>query len=611
LYALLTLPQSQIIWETVPFIELAEFPWRMLGPAIFCTGVLAAAAFNTVQSAMATRYALRPAHYSTRLGQASLLLCLLIILALNAPYLYPAQFIPWQTPGPADAFAYEAASGAIGTTSTGEFLPRWAQQHPQPDTLWSDYEAGHPPQKLDPATLPPGATSEPVSHQAEADTLRINTPQAFEATLRTLYWPGWRLYLNGQPAPIRVTKNTGLIQTTIPAGQHTLTLNLESTPLRTTGLWLTLLSLATLVVIITLPTLKNRLQSDRFTLATNTTGWPQSSTTPSLQSNEPPTPNPEPPTPNSPPRTPSPPSPHFFAITTILLLATYLLSRPLAPLFTLQSDPNRPEPAGRALQVDFADQIRLVGADDWPQIVKMSPAGETGLTAVLYWRALQPLTTNYSVFLHLDAPNGQTLATVDEVNPEDIPTRNWPPGLYLRNPLHLKIPAGLPPIRYEITTGIYNRQTGRRVPLAAGESTHFGLGYVWLTNPPARPTPAVMATFGPYVSLHQTQLAHDTLTLLWQTSQPLTQDYTIFVHVLDKQGNLLSQADGVPYNGLYPLANWPAHQLIEDSRLLDLSGQAGTLAIGIYEPGTGRRLPTLDAQGNSLANNSYIFPVRP
>jgi hypothetical protein len=73
----------------------------------------------------------------------------------------------------------------------------------------------------------------------------------------------------------------------------------------------------------------------------------------------------------------------------------------------------------------------------------------------------------------------------------------------------------------------------------------------------------------------------------------------------------LSQADGVPYNGLYPLANWPAHQLIEDSRLLDLSGQAGTLAIGIYEPGTGRRLPAVDAQGNSLANNSYIFPVRP
>ncbi len=39
----LTLPYSRPIWETVPLLELAEFPWRWLGPATLCAAVLAGA----------------------------------------------------------------------------------------------------------------------------------------------------------------------------------------------------------------------------------------------------------------------------------------------------------------------------------------------------------------------------------------------------------------------------------------------------------------------------------------------------------------------------------------------------------------------------------------
>jgi len=582
LYAFLAIPYSQSVWEAVPLLELAEFPWRMLGPAVFCASFLAAPVFAMIAHLLPKRF-----------GPIALTVAILAIIAFSAHYLYPSQFIPWGTPTPADAFAYEVTSGAIGTTSTGEFLPRAAQQHPQPDTLWPDYEAGRPPQKLDPATLPAGATARIISHRAESDTLEIDTPQEFVATLRTLYWPGWQLYLNDQPLAFSVTPNTGLIQATIPPDQHTLTLQLESTPLRTFGQWLTITSALILIVVAILAT--KTLTSQPSNHPTNQStiqlaNQPAQFTAISLKS---------------------------FALITILLIATYLLSRPLAPFFTLQSDPNRPEPADQLLQVDFGDQLRLVGLDSVPATVQLNSGQTTGLPVTLYWRALRQLDTNYAVFLHLDAPNGQTFATVDERHPENIPTRNWPSGLYVRNPLRLDIPANIPAIRYDINVGVYNPERSERLSVSSGAETTFKLGSIWVTNPPPQLTGAPLAQFGPHITLLAADIPTDqgqTLTLYWQTGQPIDQNDSIFIHLLDQQGNLLEQLDGVPYDGLYPLSNWQPGQIITDARPLpplDNFDQLDAIAVGVYDPVSGERLTATDAQGKTLPNNSLVIPVTP
>ncbi len=579
LYGFLALPYSQILWENVPLIELAEFPWRMLGPAIFCAGVPAAALLWL---------AIYLFDVSNKMQPIITVGLLIIIIALNGHYLYPEQFIRWGTPTPADAFAYEVTSGAIGTTSTGEFLPRGARQHPQPDTFRPDYEAGRPPQILAPDTLPDDASVEMVSHRSEADTLLINTPQEFVATLRALYWPGWAVYLDGQTVPFKITPDTGLIQTTIPAGQHTLTLRLESTPLRTAGLWLTLLSLVALAGIFITAKISGRSKKNE-------------SANERINDNH---------APRITPHT-SRLTPRFLALAAVILIALYFISQPLAPLFTLQSNPDAPAPAEQQVQVDFSDQLRLTGFDNWPQEIEMTSNNNTELTTVLYWRALQDIDTNYSIFLHLDAPNGQTFATVDEVNPEDIPTRNWPPGLYLRNVLHMQIPANVPPIRYKLTTGVYNRETGERLPPAGNEETAFNLGSLWLTGPPANTPAAQLAVFGEQITLRHATLAGNNLALGWQASQPVTQNYSIFVHVLDAGGALLGQADGTPYNGLYPLPNWLPGQLIEDNRTLEFEGQPAALSIGLYNPATGQRLPATDSAGQPLPDNSFTLPVTP
>jgi hypothetical protein len=201
------------------------------------------------------------------------------------------------------------------------------------------------------------------------------------------------------------------------------------------------------------------------------------------------------------------------------------------------------------------------------------------------------------------------LATVDETHPENIPTRNWPPGLYLRNPLHLTIPPQTLPIRYEVNLGVYDREAGQRLAIAPGRTT-FSLGSIWLLPATITSETNPVAQFGPHVTLHQPMLEGETLTLTWKTSQPLGPDQTIYIHLLDAEGNLLGQLDGSPYGGLYPLENWLAGQPITDRRSLPAlanPAQLTTIAIGIYDPTTGERLPATDFQGNPLPNKSFII----
>ena len=106
---------------------------------------------------------------------------------------------------------------------------------------------------------------------------------------------------------------------------------------------------------------------------------------------------------------------------------------------------------------------------------------------------------------------------------------------------------------------------------------------------------------------------HDNIVnLVWQTDHPPVENYSIFVHALDHEGQLITQADGVPYDGLYPLPQWQPGQLIQDRRPLDPDGnQISRLAIGIYDPATGQRLSAVDSAGQPLPDNSVIITVKP
>jgi hypothetical protein len=239
------------------------------------------------------------------------------------------------------------------------------------------------------------------------------------------------------------------------------------------------------------------------------------------------------------------------------------------------------------------------------------------LTAVLYWQALQPLKKNYSVFLHLDAPNGQTYAGVDETNPEDIPTSTWPPALYLRNPLTLASPEGAPAIRYALTAGLYDSKTGERLPAAECDSCpSLPLAHVWLLSPvpfdESRIAHRLAYRLGETISLLGYGLVPGEpaqLTLYWRAEAMQGAGYTVFVHALDGNGAIVAQFDSLPLGGLYPTDAWLPGQIVADLHTIRLPGETKSLAVGLYDPRTMARLNVTDSAGHPVPDNAIILPV--
>jgi len=81
--------------------------------------------------------------------------------------------------------------------------------------------------------------------------------------------------------------------------------------------------------------------------------------------------------------------------------------------------------------------------------------------------------------------------------------------------------------------------------------------------------------------------------LIWQSEQAVDINYTVFIHLLNENDEIIEQSDGQPTNGVYPTSAWfPSEQII-DSRQWTTSAPAGTyrLQIGLYDLQTGLRLP--------------------
>jgi hypothetical protein len=85
---------------------------------------------------------------------------------------------------------------------------------------------------------------------------------------------------------------------------------------------------------------------------------------------------------------------------------------------------------------------------------------------------------------------------------------------------------------------------------------------------------------------------NDTLQIIlyWRASQEdhTRYPYTVFVHMLDADGNLVAQYDGIPQGGQYPNSCWQQDQVVVDVATLplppDLPPGTYTLQAGMYRP---------------------------
>ena len=81
--------------------------------------------------------------------------------------------------------------------------------------------------------------------------------------------------------------------------------------------------------------------------------------------------------------------------------------------------------------------------------------------------------------------------------------------------------------------------------------------------------------------------------MVWRAAAQPTQDYTVFVHLLNADGTCCAwQSDAMPRGGSYPTTRWrPGEVVSETIAIRPASGAAaGPLEIGLYLAETGDRL---------------------
>jgi hypothetical protein len=101
-----------------------------------------------------------------------------------------------------------------------------------------------------------------------------------------------------------------------------------------------------------------------------------------------------------------------------------------------------------------------------------------------------------------------------------------------------------------------------------------------------------------------------TVTLYWQALEPVSDDYSVFIHLLDTEGQLHGQHDGPPVNGRYPAHSWLPNQTVKDETVLvldpDLPPGDYRVAVGLYSLETGQRLEVRGGSGN-MPNNAIVL----
>ena len=105
-----------------------------------------------------------------------------------------------------------------------------------------------------------------------------------------------------------------------------------------------------------------------------------------------------------------------------------------------------------------------------------------------------------------------------------------------------------------------------------------------------------------------------TVTLYWQSLAEMNQDYSTFVHLLDKNELMVAQRDMYPGQGLYPTSLWSAGDTIANRYVLTLPETAfapnqAQLEVGLYDFATGERLLAYGPDGELLGDNARFHEI--
>lgn len=286
------------------------------------------------------------------------------------------------------------------------------------------------------------------------------------------------------------------------------------------------------------------------------------------------------------------------------------------------------------LAYTFANGMQLVGYEVEPAAASPGDA-ETPFHLTLFWKAANP-TGDFDVFAHLANTQGiwQTdngpigrgflLTWLDWLGPEAI----------AEDVRRLPVPAGMPPGKAFFETGLYRYQPGETTPTGERISVvddqgqavadKLDLGAVLIGNQAPQANLADLTSLGvrfdDRIELTGWAVRSDPqnprqllVDLGWKALDRSPTDYTAFVHLIDRQGQIITQSDAPPGGLDNPTRLWVPGETVRTAYSLELPAGLTTtgtrLRIGLYEPVSQKQLP-ITAAANPAAGargDTYVL----
>jgi hypothetical protein len=187
------LPLSLPLWR-LPLFKEIDFPWRTLG----VVGFLLAAVAGSI----------------AKMRKGTILVISLGILVM----IYNLQFIKTE-PRIYKSDAYYQTNDAT-TTSADELQPRWVRHK----------GANRPEEKI--ILSPVGGEVLGIIERSNWLSAQIKTSVPTQMQINSIFFPGWKVYINNNIVPVTVGEESGLMSVKIPAGTSVLKAVFTSTPVR-------------------------------------------------------------------------------------------------------------------------------------------------------------------------------------------------------------------------------------------------------------------------------------------------------------------------------------------------------------------------------------------
>ena len=193
-FVFLLFKPSDFLWRNIPFLSEINYPWITLGILGFLVSLLAGSLFKHT------------------LGKYVAVSLVIISVFTVLPYAKPEYYFN-------KGDDYYLTNDAT-TTSSNELMPLWVKK----------FTFQRPAKKVE---IAEGAgTVSNTSYNSKKIIFDVLAKENTKIRINTIYYPGWKAYIDNKEVQIFYENEYGAIDILIPSGKHLVKANFTETPLR-------------------------------------------------------------------------------------------------------------------------------------------------------------------------------------------------------------------------------------------------------------------------------------------------------------------------------------------------------------------------------------------